>query len=54
MLLNIWFDFFIVSMQGDLMTPPDVAKKQKTLLQQSKRTIRGRYDSDDSDIDFDD
>lgn len=35
------------------MTPPDQQKKQKNLLQQNKKTIRGGYDSD-SDIDFDD
>lgn len=43
-----------IEYNGDLMTPPDQARKQRTLLQQSKKTIRGGYDSDDSDIDFDD
>lgn len=45
----------ILYFKGDLLTPPDQAKKQKNVLQQQKKTIRGRdYDSDDSDIDFDD
>jgi len=44
-----------IEYNGDLLTPPDQAKKQKNLLQQPKKTIRGRdNDSDDSDIDFDD
>lgn len=43
----------IVSFQGDLLTPPDEKKKQKAFLTQQKKTIRGGYDSDDSDIDFD-
>lgn len=41
-----------IDYNGDLLTPPDQAKKQKNLLQQQKKTIRGRqYDSDDSDFD---
>lgn len=44
---------FCFLLQGDLLTPPDQAKKNKNPLQQ-KKTIRGGYDSDDSDIDFDD
>lgn len=38
---------------GDLLTPPDDKKKKKTAYN-AKKTIRGGYDSDDSDIDFDD
>ena len=41
-------------LQGDLLTPPDEKRKQKAFLTQQKKTIRGGYDSDDSDIDFDD
>lgn len=43
-----------IEYNGDLLTPPDQGKKQKTsFIQHSKKTIRGGYDSDDSDIDFD-
>jgi len=41
-----------IDYNGDLLTPPDQAKKQKNLLQQQKKTIRGR--EYDSDSDFDD
>lgn len=41
-----------IDYKGDLMTPPDV--KKKTYINRPKKTIRGGYDSDDSDIDFDD
>lgn len=42
-----------IEYNGDLMTPPDQQKKKKTNFQ-SKKTIRGGYDSDDSDIDLND
>ncbi|XP_061387486.1 thioredoxin domain-containing protein 9 [Musca vetustissima] len=41
-----------IDYKGDLMTPPDV--KKKSYINRPKKTIRGGYDSDDSDIDFDD
>lgn len=34
------------------MTPPDV--KKKAYINRPNKTIRSGYDSDDSDIDFDD
>lgn len=40
--------------QGDLLTPPDQARKEKNLLRQQKKKIRGTVESDDSDIDFND
>lgn len=43
-----------IDYSGDLSSPPDQVKKRKAILQQNKKTIRGGYDSDDSDIDFDD
>lgn len=43
-----------IKYDGDLLTPPDEKRKQKAFLTQQKKTIRGGYDSDDSDIDFDD
>lgn len=42
-----------IEYNGDLLTPPDDKKKKKTGYN-AKKTIRGGYDSDDSDIDFDD
>lgn len=42
-----------IEYNGDLLTPPDDKKKKKTNYN-AKKTIRGGYDSDDSDIDFDD
>lgn len=41
-----------IDYKGDLMTPPDI--KKKAYINRPKKTIRGGYDSDDSDIDFDD
>ncbi|XP_065371664.1 thioredoxin domain-containing protein 9 [Calliphora vicina] len=41
-----------IDYKGDLMTPPDI--KKKTYINRPRKTIRGGYDSDDSDIDFDD
>jgi len=41
-----------IEYNGDLLTPPDERTKKTTTLKQ--KTIRGGYDSDDSDIDFDD
>jgi hypothetical protein len=41
-----------IEYNGDLMSPPDDAKKKRTLHYQNKKTIRETY-SDDSDIDFD-
>ncbi|XP_005188047.1 thioredoxin domain-containing protein 9 [Musca domestica] len=41
-----------IDYKGDLMTPPDV--KKRAYINRPKKTIRGGYDSDDSDIDFDD
>nr|XP_029723361.1 LOW QUALITY PROTEIN: thioredoxin domain-containing protein 9-like [Aedes albopictus] len=41
-----------IEYNGDLLTPPD--KKKKKTNYNAKKTIRGGYDSDDSDIDFDD
>lgn len=43
-----------MNLQGDLLTPPDQLKQKKKTAQQKNKTIRGGYDSDDSDIDFDD
>lgn len=43
-----------IEYSGDLLTPPDDKKKKKTSGYSAKKTIRGGYDSDDSDIDFDD
>ncbi|XP_035897970.1 thioredoxin domain-containing protein 9 [Anopheles stephensi] len=40
-----------IEYSGDLLTPPDVKKQKKP---SNLKTIRGGYDSDDSDIDFDD
>ncbi|XP_055603166.1 thioredoxin domain-containing protein 9-like [Uranotaenia lowii] len=42
-----------IDYNGDLLTPPDDKKKKKQAYN-SKKTIRGGYVSDDSDIDFDD
>ncbi|XP_016943690.3 thioredoxin domain-containing protein 9 [Drosophila suzukii] len=41
-----------IEYKGDLMQPPDV--KRKTFINRPQKTIRGGYDSDDSDIDLDD
>uniref|UniRef100_A0A0A1X3K9 Thioredoxin domain-containing protein 9 n=1 Tax=Zeugodacus cucurbitae TaxID=28588 RepID=A0A0A1X3K9_ZEUCU len=41
-----------IDYKGDLMTPPDV--KKKAYINRVNKTIRSGYDSDDSDIDFDD
>lgn len=41
-----------IDYKGDLMTPPDV--KKKSYINRPRKTIRGGYDSDDSDIDFSD
>lgn len=41
-----------INYKGDLMTPPDV--KKKAYINRVNKTIRSGYDSDDSDIDFDD
>lgn len=43
-----------IEYNGDLLTPPDDKKKKKPSGYSAKKTIRGGYDSDDSDIDFDD
>lgn len=43
-----------IDYNGDLMTPPDQTKKTKTYINRPKKTIRGGYDSDDSDFDLDD
>lgn len=40
-----------IDYDGDLLTPPDQKKKHAPA---QKKTIRSGYDSDDSDIDFDD
>jgi Thioredoxin len=42
-----------IEYNGDLLTPPDDAKKKRQMHYQNKKTIRDTYDSDDSDIDFD-
>lgn len=44
----------LFTLQGDLLTPPDQARKERNLLRQQKKKIRGQYESDDSDIEFDD
>ncbi|XP_037732189.1 thioredoxin domain-containing protein 9 [Drosophila subpulchrella] len=41
-----------IEYKGDLMQPPDV--KRKPFINRPQKTIRGGYDSDDSDIDLDD
>lgn len=43
-----------IEYNGDLLVPPEQARKQKSILKQQKKKIRGTYDSDDSDIDFND
>lgn len=43
-----------IDYSGDLLTPPEDKKKKKASGFNAKKTIRGGYDSDDSDIDFDD
>ncbi|CAH2083544.1 unnamed protein product [Euphydryas editha] len=43
----------VIEYSGDLLIPPAEAKKQRALQIQSKKTIRGRADSD-SDLDFSD
>ncbi|XP_064549246.1 thioredoxin domain-containing protein 9 [Drosophila montana] len=42
----------VIEYKGDLMQPPDV--KRKPFINRPQKTIRGGYDSDDSDIDLDD
>lgn len=44
----------IIEYNGDLLVPPAEARKQRSLNIQSKKTIRGRQDSDDSDLDLSD
>ncbi|KAH8311020.1 hypothetical protein KR044_003882 [Drosophila immigrans] len=41
-----------IEYKGDLLQPPDV--KRKPFINRPQKTIRGGYDSDDSDIDLDD
>ncbi|XP_063707349.1 thioredoxin domain-containing protein 9 [Culicoides brevitarsis] len=41
-----------IEYSGDLLTPPDEKRTKKPT--QKGKTIKGGYDSDDSDIDFDD
>ncbi|XP_016983284.1 thioredoxin domain-containing protein 9 [Drosophila rhopaloa] len=41
-----------IDYKGDLMQPPDA--KRKPFINRPQKTIRGGYDSDDSDIDLDD
>lgn len=43
----------VIEYSGDLLIPPAEAKKQRALQIQSKKTIKGRADSD-SDLDFSD
>lgn len=43
-----------IEYKGDLINPPDAKKTNKTFINRPKKAIRGGYDSDDSDIDFDD
>ncbi|XP_041983673.1 thioredoxin domain-containing protein 9 [Aricia agestis] len=43
----------VIEYSGDLLVPPDQARKQRALQIQSKKTIRGRTDSD-SDLDLSD
>lgn len=43
-----------IEYKGDLINPPDVKKSTKAYINRPKKAIRGGYDSDDSDIDFDD
>lgn len=40
--------------KGDLLTPPVQARKERNLLRQQKKKIRGTAESDDSDIEFSD
>lgn len=42
-----------IEYSGDLLTPPNDNKKKRQLYTPKSKTIRGGYDSDDSDIDFD-
>ncbi|EDW24338.1 GL23457 [Drosophila persimilis] len=42
----------VIEYKGDLMQPPDV--KRKPYMNRAQKTIRGGYDSDDSDIELDD
>ncbi|XP_055906965.1 thioredoxin domain-containing protein 9 [Eupeodes corollae] len=43
-----------IDYKGDLINPPDSKKSTKSFINRPKKAIRGGYDSDDSDIDFDD
>ncbi|XP_055847724.1 thioredoxin domain-containing protein 9 [Episyrphus balteatus] len=43
-----------IDYKGDLINPPDAKKSSKSYINRPKKAIRGGYDSDDSDIDFDD
>ncbi|KAJ0169377.1 hypothetical protein K1T71_014964 [Dendrolimus kikuchii] len=44
----------VIEYSGDLLVPPAEAKKQRALQIQSKKTIKGRTDDSDSDLDFSD
>lgn len=50
--MDLWIGFF--SLQGDLLTPPDQARKEKNMIRRQKKKIRGTDESDDSDIEFSD
>ncbi|XP_055375321.1 thioredoxin domain-containing protein 9 [Condylostylus longicornis] len=43
-----------IDYNGDLLCPPDQNRKPKNYFNRPKKAIRGGYDSDDSDFDFDD
>ncbi|XP_031637896.1 thioredoxin domain-containing protein 9 [Contarinia nasturtii] len=43
-----------IEYSGDLLTPPDQARKDKKNLLRQKKKIRGKDESDDSDIEFSD
>jgi len=43
-----------IDYNGDLLTPPEQARKEKKMIIQQKKKIRGRNESDDSDIEFSD
>lgn len=44
----------VIEYAGDLSIPPEQAKKQRAIEIQSKKTIRGKVEDTDSDLDFSD
>ncbi|XP_072946842.1 thioredoxin domain-containing protein 9 [Epargyreus clarus] len=44
----------VIEYSGDLLVPPSEARKQRALTIESKKTIRGRHDDTDSDLELSD